>query len=73
MRKWHGGDWYLLLNSLMRASVIEVHLVCFEERVELLFMKDEEVIQTFSSHAPRDARSHTAFARRESGTAFEGL
>ena len=45
----------MLVNSLMRSSVIEVPHVCFEETVELLFMKDEEVIQAFSPHAPQKA------------------
>jgi hypothetical protein len=51
----HAGDWYLLGNSLMRSCVIEVHHVCSEETGELLFMKDEEVIQAFSPHAQEKA------------------
>ncbi len=54
-RKRHGAYWYLLVNSLMRSSLIEGHHVCFEESVELLFMKDEEVIQVCSPHAPQKA------------------
>ena len=45
----------MLLHSLMRSSVIEVHHISFEETVELLFMKDEEVIQAFSPHASQKA------------------
>ena len=40
-----------LPKPLMRSSLIEVDDIGLEEAVELLLMQDQEVIQTFSSHA----------------------
>ena len=40
-----------LPKPLMRSSLIEVDDIGLEEAVELLLMKDQEMIQAFSSHA----------------------
>jgi len=47
--------------------MIEVLCIRHEKPAELLLMKNEKVIETFSPYA-----SQIAFARRESDTAFEG-
>src|SRR5207247_8117481 len=39
----------------MWSSLIEVHNVCLEETIKLLFMHNQEVIQAFSPHAPKKA------------------
>jgi hypothetical protein len=54
-----------LPKPLMRSSLIEVDDIGLEEAVELLLMKDQEMIQAFSSHASQKS-SQTAFARARS-------
>jgi hypothetical protein len=42
-----------LPKPLMGSGLIEIHNICFEKPRELFLMQDEEVIQTFSPHAPQ--------------------
>jgi hypothetical protein len=44
-----------LPKPLMGSGLIEVHRIGFEKPAEVLLIQDEEVIQTFSSHAPQKA------------------
>ena len=44
-----------LPKPLMGSGLIEVHRICFEKPGELLLMKDQEAIQTFSSHTSQKA------------------
>jgi hypothetical protein len=47
----------------MWSGLIEIDQICLEKTMELLLMENQEMIQAFSPHATRDARSQTAFAR----------
>jgi hypothetical protein len=57
---WRRSRTHLRLRNplpkpLMGSGLIEVHRICFEKPGELLLMKDQEVIQTCSSHTSQKA------------------
>src|SRR5436853_615258 len=47
----------LLLDTLMRSSLVEVHYILIQNALELLLLQDEQMIEAFLSDAP-----HIAFA-----------
>jgi hypothetical protein len=61
-----------LPKPLMGSGLIEIHTICFEKPRELLLMQDEEVIQTFSPHAPQKTFTHS-ICEGAFDMAFEGL
>src|SRR5260221_8457664 len=58
VRRRSRKHWQLrnpLPKTLVGASLIKVQDIAFEKPLELLLMKDQKVIQAFSSHAPQKA------------------
>ncbi len=53
-----------LPKPLMGSGLIKVHRIGFEQPGELLFMKDQEVIQTFPSHTSQKAFTDGICLRR---------
>jgi len=51
--------WDLLSDALMRSGLIEVLNIGMKDTVQLLLVKDKQVIQTLSTHA-----AHKPFADR---------
>jgi hypothetical protein len=60
-----GGSRDLLVDALVRASVIEVELVLLHQPGEVAFVQDQEVIEALSAQAAQEA---LAGSRRTCGT-----
>ena len=43
--------WNLLFDALMRSGLIEVLYIGMKDAVQLLLVKDEQVIETLATHA----------------------
>jgi len=52
-------DGYLLLDALMRSCLVEVDHIGIGHALELLLLKDQQVVEAFLPHTP-----HEAFADR---------
>ena len=55
------GD--LLLQALMGASVIEVHRIRLEHTEELLFMQNQQMIETLTSYASQETFTESVGSR----------
>jgi hypothetical protein len=49
--KW---DWYMLVEPLMRSSMIEVSDILTNETIQMLVSPDQHMVQTFSPDAGAD-------------------
>ena len=58
-------------SALMRSSMIEGDHIGLEKSDELFLVKDQEVIQAFSSHTSQKAFTHS-IREGACGTEFEG-
>jgi len=65
-------DGYLLLDALMRSCLVEVDHIGIEHALELLLLKDQQVVEAFLPHTPHEAFADRIGAWRMRGR-FENL
>ena len=53
----HREFWNLLLDALMRSCLVEVRHILIEDALELLLVKDQQVVEAFLSY------THKAYGR----------
>jgi hypothetical protein len=68
----HREFWNLLLDVLMRSSMVEVRHILIEHALELLLVKDQQVVEAFSPHTPQEAFADRIGSWRMKGR-FENL
>src|SRR5438105_13874475 len=51
----HRQCWNLLLDALMRSCLVEVRHIRIEDALELLLVKDQQVVEAFLPHTPQEA------------------
>src|SRR5258708_17441108 len=68
----HREFWNLLLDALMRSCLVEVRYIRIEHALELLLVKDQQVVEAFLPHAPQEAFAERIGSWRMKGR-FENL
>src|SRR6266699_2515722 len=68
----HRQCWNLLPDALMRSCLVEVRHIHIEDALELLLVKDQQVVETFLSHTPQEAFADRIGSWRMNGR-FENL
>jgi hypothetical protein len=51
----HREFWNLLRDALMRSCLVEVLYILIEDALELLLVKDQQVVEAFLPHTPQEA------------------
>src|SRR5258708_26394032 len=64
--------WNLLLDALMRSCLVEVCHILIEYALELLLVKDQQVVKAFLSDTPQEAFADRIGSWRMKGR-FENL